>query len=118
MIYYPHRAARKLLLCKLSLSPPHRARAVENHFHVFDHTAKENVQEFKSHPAMLFAMLASFPLLSMLGLLLVIPLGPYCADHAAFQNLNVIRPDHHVRLMVKVYRAWTQANGKLAGKDL
>ena len=62
--------------------------------------------------------LACFPLLSILGLALTIPLGPYVADHAAFQNLSVIRPDHHLRLCAKVYRAWIASNGKLASKDL
>ncbi|KAL1507165.1 hypothetical protein AB1Y20_008016 [Prymnesium parvum] len=27
-------------------------------------------------------------------------------DYAAFQNLNVIRPDHYCRLLIKVYRVW------------
>ena len=92
--------------------------AVEDHFHIFNHTAGENVIEFRAHPGMFIGLLACFPIFSMLGLLLVLPLGPYCADHAAFQNLRIIRPDHYVRLCVKVYTAWTVGNGKLASKDL
>ena len=92
--------------------------AVEEHFHVFDHTARENIQEAKRHPGMLLVLTMSFPLLSMLGLLLLIPLGPYVTEHAAFQNLHVLRPDHHLRLCVKVYTAWTAANGKMSKKDL
>ena len=92
--------------------------AVEEHFHVLEHTAKENVKEMSRHPGEAMLLMALFPLLSALGLALVIPLGPYVFTHAAFQDLHVIRPDHHCRLMIKVYRAWSAANGKLASKDL
>ena len=95
------------------------ALAVEDHFHIFNHTAGENMIEFRSHPAMLGFMLACFPVVTMLGLLMIIPLGPYVTEHAAFQNLSVARPDHYLRLCTKVYKAWgTTGNGKLASKDL
>ena len=67
---------------------------------------------------MLFMLLASFPILSMIGLLLLIPLGPYVSEHAAFQNLHVVRPDHHLRLVFRVYKAWIKTDGKLGKKDL
>ena len=97
----------------------HVSVEMEEHFHIFSHTLKEDVQEFKRHPGMLIVLMASFPILSMSGLLLLIPLGPYCAEHTAFQNLHVVRPDHHLRLCFKVYKAWLgTSNGKLDGKDL
>ena len=65
-------------------------------------------------------MIALYPILTLLGMLLIIPLGIYATDHSPFQKLNVLRPDHYVRLAVMVYRAWGQSgNGKLnVNKDL
>ena len=91
---------------------------MEVHFHIFNNTLTEDMDEFRAHPGMLVGLLACYPLLSMLGLALVIPLGPYCAEHAAFQHLNVLRPDHHLRLCYKVYKAWIATDGKLSKKDL
>ena len=92
---------------------------MEDHFHIFNHTIAEDVEEFKAHPGMLIACLVSFPFLSILGLALVIPIGPYVSEHAAFQDLHVIRPDHHLRLCAKVYGAWAaSSDGKLSKKDL
>ena len=91
---------------------------LELHFHIFNNTVTEDMAEFKAHPGMLVGLLACYPLLAMLGLALVIPLGPYCSEHAAFQDLSVIRPDHHLRLCLKVYSAWMATDGKLSKKDL
>ena len=67
----------------------------------------------------LLLVLLSLPLGTAATLALLIPLGIYVSDYAAFQNLNVIRPDHFGRLVVKVYRAWlTSENGKLSAKEL
>ena len=91
---------------------------MEKEFHVLEHTASENVAEVRRHPAEAIRLMALFPVLAIVGLALVIPLGPYVVEHAAFQNLHVIRPDHHLRLCGKVYSAWYATNGKLASKDL
>ena len=91
---------------------------MESHFHLFEHTASENAAEIRNHPAALFGMMASFPILAMIALLLLLPLGPYVGDHAAFQSLHVLRPDHYARLVTRVYGAWTASHGKLSKKDL
>ena len=67
---------------------------------------------------MLIALIACYPLLAILGLFMIIPIGPYVSEHAAFQNLDIARPDHYVRALMKVYSAWFQAKGKLSKKDL
>ena len=73
----------------------------------------------KAHPGLLLGYLAMFPLLSMLAIVLLLPLAPYCSDHAPFQSLDIARPDHYVRVFVKVYSAWMSASGgKLKAKDL
>ena len=84
------------------------------------HHSDDDVQEMQAHPLQLIGLVACFPILSFLGLFLVIPLGPYVADHAPFTNLNVARPDHYVRLLSTVYKAWAASeDGKLKiGKDL
>ena len=99
-------------------SAPVCVPTVESHFHLFEHTASENAAEIRNHPAALFGMMASFPILAMIALLLLLPLGPYVGDHAAFQSLHVIRPDHYARLVTRVYGAWTASHGKLSKKDL
>ena len=91
---------------------------MEEHFHIFNHTLSEDVEEFKAHPAMLLICLMSFPILTMIGLALVIPLGPYVFDHAAFQSMHVVRPDHFLKVVFKVYSAWIANDGKLKAKDL
>lgn len=58
----------------------HVSVEMEEHFHIFSHTVKEDIAEFKRHPGMLVVLMASFPLLTMIGLLLVIPLGPYVSE--------------------------------------
>ena len=35
-----------------------RAVTVEDHFHIFNHTASENVMEFRSHPGMFIGLCA------------------------------------------------------------
>ena len=92
--------------------------AVEDHFHVFEHTVAENADEVRRHPASLLGLMACFPILAMLGLLCLLPLGPYVGEHAAFQGLHVLRPDHYARLVTRVYSAWFASDGKLSKKDL
>ena len=91
---------------------------MEVHFHIFNHTLSEDVEEFRAHPGALLLCLASFPLLTILGLALVIPLGPYVFDHAAFQSMHVVRPDHFLRVVFHVYKTWIANDGKLKAKDL
>ena len=67
---------------------------LENHFHLWNHTAQqveELQQEFKSHPALLLGLLALFPLSAIAGIVLILPLGVYLTDHAAFQGLSPLR---------------------------
>ena len=62
---------------------------------------------------------ACYPLLTVVGLILVIPLGVYVTDHAPFQSLNLMRPDHYARLVLRVHKAWLGASdGKLQAKEL
>jgi hypothetical protein len=60
-------------------------------------------------PAMMMMMMMLGPC-SLAGVVLymglVIPLGVYVFDHSAFQSLNVLRPDHFVRMVANVWRAW------------
>jgi hypothetical protein len=65
-------------------------------------------------------MIALYPILTILGMILIIPLAIYVSDHTPFQGLNVLRPDHYSRLLFMVYRAWSQSGtGKLnIKKDL
>ena len=67
---------------------------LENHFHIWNHTAQqaeELQQEFKSHPALLLGLLALFPLSAIAGIVMVLPLGVYITDHAAFRALSPYR---------------------------
>ena len=91
---------------------------MESHFHIF-HPNAEDIQVMRKHPLELLKLVVQFPLLSILGMALVLPLGPYVTEHEAFQNLNPLLPHHYVKLVTKVYSAWSNASGgKLAGKDL
>mmetsp|Transcript_28707 Transcript_28707/g.69947 ORF Transcript_28707/g.69947 Transcript_28707/m.69947 type:complete len:91 (+) Transcript_28707:1-273(+) len=76
-----------------------------------------DMKHAQSHYTLLFAMFA-VPLTTAGTIALLIPLAIYVMDYAAFQNLNVIRPDHYCRLLIKVYRVWLGANGKMSSKDL
>ena len=67
---------------------------------------------------MLPLCIISLPLGTAIAIALVIPLGVYLTDYAAFQNLNVIRPDHYARLVFKVHKAWISSNGKLSSKEI
>ena len=102
--------------------PPRLAAAVEVHFHIFHpENAKPNADGSapEARPGLLIALVLMYPLLTILGMVLVIPLAMYVTDHAPFQSLNVLRPDHFIQLVVQVYRAWlSSAGGKLKPKDL
>ena len=90
---------------------------MEVHFHVFHPSADHS--EIAKHPGRLLFLIAQFPLFTILGLFLLIPLGPYIAEHEAFQSLNPLFPHHYLKLCQRVYSAWGRASGgKLAGKDL
>ena len=67
---------------------------------------------------MLPLCIISLPLGTAIAIALVIPLGVYLTDYAAFQDLNVIRPDHYARLVFKVHKAWVSSNGKLSSKEI
>ena len=72
-----------------------------------------------ARPGLLIALVLMYPLLTILGMVLIIPLVMYVTDHAPFQSLNMLRPDHFIQLVVQVYRAWlSSAGGKLKPKDL
>tara|TARA_B110000046_G_C12610612_1_gene240658 strand:- start:1 stop:159 length:159 start_codon:yes stop_codon:yes gene_type:complete len=52
-------------------------------------------------------------------MVLIIPTFIYVTDHAPFQSLSILRPDHYFKIVVKVYKAWaSSAGGKLKMKDL
>ena len=64
-------------------------------------------------------LMMCYPLLAMLGLGLVLPLCVYVSDHAPFQSLQILRPDHYFQLVWRVYRTWLGADGgKLKAKEL
>ena len=96
----------------------HLGEWMENSFHVFDHTAAENVQEIKRHPSELLGAMMMFPILAATAMGILIPVAVYVGDHAAFNDLHIARPDHLATLLVRVYRSWAASNGKLASKDL
>ena len=48
-----------------------------------------------NHPVPMPLLTLAFPLSAMTVLALEIPLFMYVTDHAAFQSLNVLRPDHY-----------------------
>ena len=95
---------------------------IENTFHVWNHTAaqaEELKREMKTHPAMVLGLIAIFPLTAILTIVMILPLGVYVTDYAAFQNLSPVRPDHYIKVCFKVYRAWfAGGDGKLKAKDL
>ncbi|KAL3895235.1 MAG: hypothetical protein SGPRY_013567, partial [Prymnesium sp.] len=72
-----------------------------------------------SSRAKLLLLPFALPLGTAAAIGMLIPLGVYLSDYAAFQRLNVVRPDHFVRLLIQVYSVWiTSPNGKLSSKDL
>jgi hypothetical protein len=67
---------------------------LENHFHLWNHTAQQAEdlqQELRSHPALLLGLLALFPLSAIAGIMMILPLGVYITDHAAFRALSPYR---------------------------
>lgn len=95
------------------LSLHHGVHGVTEYFH--DHQGKMTRRVVLVLP--LIAMCV--PLGTVLFFALLIPLGVYIFDHAAFQSLNVLRPDHYLTVVARVWRTWSGAkNGKLNGKDL
>ena len=95
---------------------------MEDHFHIFHPLADhpELKQALRGQGTLeLVTMVIQFPLLTMLGLVLVVPLGPYITEHEAFQSLNPLLPHHYATICFRVYSAWSRASGgKLASKDL
>ena len=94
---------------------------MEVHFHIFHpENSNEPIPDgIKPTGALLFFLILMYPLLSILGMGLIISLIMYCTDHAPFQSIHVLRPDHFMRLQTMVYRAWfNSAGGKLKPKDL
>lgn len=62
---------------------------------------------------------ALMPLTAIGMIALVVPVGIYIFDHAPFQSLFILRPDHYTQLLYRVFFAWSKAkNGKLASKEL
>ena len=78
----------------------------------------EGHHEPKGSKKMIPLYLISLPLGTATALAMLIPLGVYLSEYAAFQNLNVWRPDHYARLVYKVHKAWISSNGKLSSKEL
>eukprot|EP00325_Prymnesiales_sp_UTEX-LB-985_P003163 CAMPEP_0174697972 /NCGR_PEP_ID=MMETSP1094-20130205/3689_1 /TAXON_ID=156173 /ORGANISM="Chrysochromulina brevifilum, Strain UTEX LB 985" /LENGTH=132 /DNA_ID=CAMNT_0015895061 /DNA_START=11 /DNA_END=409 /DNA_ORIENTATION=+ len=92
---------------------------VEEHYHIFHPERVAKPETINGSSTMLIALTACYPCLAVSWLMLVIPLLMYASDHAAFQSLHVLRPDHYMRLLSKVYTAWAAApNGKLKVKDM
>ena len=89
---------------------------MENHFHILDPNADHS--EIKVHPGMLLLALMCFPILGAGTLALIIPIAVYVGEHAAFNDLHILRPDHFCIVLARVYRSWAATNGKLATKDL
>ena len=91
---------------------------IEEHYHIFHPQAKKVDDHGKSGSNLIF-LIALYPILSVIGLLLVIPLLMYITDHSPFQRLNLLNPFHFAKLLKMVYTAWSQAeNGKMKSKDM
>ena len=92
---------------------------LEEHFHIF-HPDQAAVASMGKKPSgsVLVALIALYPLLTIIGLVLCVPLFVYVGDFAAFQSLRPWRPHHYVRLVRHVYAAWIGSGGKLKSKDL
>lgn len=63
-------------------------------------------------------ILPLLPLSAGLMLFLLIPLFIYVGNYSALQAFALPRPDHYVRLLIRVYSAWMSEGGKLKDKDL
>ena len=101
---------------RLRVLSSHHAAAVEVRYIFHPENAKPRAARL---PGLLIALVLMYPLLTILGMVLIIPLVMYVTDHAPFQSLNMLRPDHFIQLVVQVYRAWlSSAGGKLKPKDL
>lgn len=111
-----------LIVCTIAYRLYSLSVTMEEHFHIFHPLAQhpELKKALRGEGTVeLVTSVVQFPLLTMLGLVLVIPLGPYITEHEAFQSLNPLLPHHYATLCYRVYSAWSRAsNGKLAGKDL
>ena len=96
--------------------PSNSVRAVESHWHIFhpDHMPKGQ----KAPPmAILGVLIFLYPLLTIAGMMLVIPLIMYMTDHAPFQSLNL--PKEYWTLLTRIYTTWAQStNGKMKVKDM
>ena len=95
------------------------AESLESHFHLFDKAHEAGPGALSPHPGIFLLLLSLYPVLSLLGLLLVIPLLVYMTDYAPFQSLRLWKPNHYARLVRLVYSAWLKApGGKLEAKEL
>lgn len=63
-------------------------------------------------------ILPLLPLSAAAMLMMIIPLVMYVSNYSALQSLVMPRPDHYVRLLVRVYSTWIGEGGKLKDKDL
>ena len=69
-------------------------------------------------PALFVLCLISYPLSGAVALGLLLPILVYILDYAPWQKLVLPRPDHYVRLVLRVWPAWFANHGKLTDKDL
>lgn len=63
-------------------------------------------------------ILPLLPLSAAALLILIIPLFMYVSNYSALQSLVLPRPDHYVRLLVRVYSTWISEGGKLKDKHM
>jgi len=95
---------------------------LEQHYHLFHPAAPADATknaDVARGPLLMIVLILAYPLLSVLGMALVIPLLIYVNDHAAFNGLNLLQPSHFGLLLKRVYGTWlSTTDGKLNGKDL
>ena len=95
---------------------------IEAHYHIFHPNANQSdpgVAGSKKSPWLLIGLIALYPVLTIGGMLLGIPLMIYISDYTAFQALNLMKPQHVSMLYYRIYSTWAGApNGKMNGKDL
>jgi len=87
--------------------------------HLLAHAQSQPSKGKRRPPTAAIGLTLLFPLSALVAILLVLPLLVFITDHAPYQNLTPIRPDHYWRLFYRVYAAWLgSAEGKLKEKDM
>ncbi len=71
-----------------------------------------------SHDLQHLMVIPLLPITAALLIALEIPLIMYISNYSALQSLAMPRPDHYLRLLLRVYSAWFAEGGKLKEKDM